>query len=119
MARRAAAAMVVVLGALVSACGGGSPLDPLDPLETHDLAITTTEDTPIDFVVPANVAASFAIATAPSHGTLASADGDRWTYTPARDFGGADLAVIGVSDARSTAMAKVAITVAPIDDAPV
>lgn len=87
------------------------------------LAATTDEDTPVSITLRATDvdgdALSFSITAPPRHGTL-SGTPPEVTYQPAPDFNGADdfewVASDGVTD---SAVAQVALTVMPVNDAPV
>lgn len=110
--------LLVVL-ALASACG-----DNLAPVltapEVDDLAFTTLEDTPASqTLVVRNVddAAQIDLSD-PAHGTVTRQD-LVLTYTPDADYHGPDSLVVSVSDGETTATATVAITVSPVNDAPV
>jgi hypothetical protein len=64
-------------------------------------------------------ALSFAVAAAPSHGTL-SGTPPNLTYTPAQDYTGSDSFTFTASDGQATsAPATVSITVTPVNDGPV
>ena len=96
----------------------------LDPLQVQNVDVTTAEDTPLAVTIPVQAAADRTIAvtitTPPAHGSItASPDATTWTYTPAANYDGSDAVTVQVSDGNSTADASIAITVTPVDDAPV
>jgi MYXO-CTERM domain-containing protein len=84
---------------------------------------TTPEDVPAAVVLsgsdPDNDALTYAIATAPAHGTL-TGTAPNLTYTPAPHYHGPDSFTFTVSDGTaSSAPATVSLTVTPVSDAPV
>jgi VCBS repeat-containing protein len=84
-------------------------------------AITTAEDTPVEFTISATDPEGEALrftASEPDHGTIA-VSGSTLTYTPDANYQGPDSATITVSDGELTATATVTITVTPVNDAPV
>jgi hypothetical protein len=86
-------------------------------------SVTTQEDVTASVVLsgsdPDNDALTYAIATAPAHGTLAGT-APNLTYTPAPDYHGPDSFTFTVSDGVLTsAPATVTVTVTPVDDVPV
>ena len=87
-------------------------------------AATTPEDTPV--VLTLNGAdidgdtLSFGVVTAPQHGTLGAFNGNRVTYTPARDYSGTDSFTFKANDGSlDSNLATFALTVTPVNDAPV
>ncbi|MCH8178309.1 MAG: tandem-95 repeat protein [Proteobacteria bacterium] len=95
----------------------------IDPSTGHYKA-TTDEDQPVSGKVTASDvdgdALTFAKGANPAHGTVTVDANGNWTYTPAKDYNGADSFTITVSDGKGgTATATVDIGVAPINDAPV
>src|SRR5690606_10705754 len=90
---------------------------------------STDEDTPLLLTLTGSDiegdALSFAIASAPAHGTLSAitpvdAASAQVTYTPDADFNGVDSFSFAVDDGSgSSAPATVTLTVAAVDDAPV
>jgi hypothetical protein len=109
----------IALCTLSGACGDDkSPSPPV----IGDVTVTTAEDTPVPVTValaagdPAAVA--MGVVTSPSHGIL-SGTGPTWTYTPAPNYTGDDLAVVLAADIQGTATATVHITVTAVDDAPI
>jgi hypothetical protein len=87
-----------------------------------DAQATTNEDTAVDIPLHANDvdgdALTYAIATAPAHGTV-TITGSTATYTPAGDYNGADAFTFTASDGTATSnVAAVAITVLPVNDPP-
>ena len=88
-----------------------------------DQAVATDEDTPLPIVLAASDIDGdvlvYAILTPPQHGTLTGA-GASVTYTPAADYNGPDSFTFKVSDGSiDSNTATVAITVRPVNDAPV
>jgi hypothetical protein len=87
-------------------------------------SVTTDEDTPVgmtltgsDSIGTTNL--TYAVGTAPAHGTL-SGTAPNLTYTPDADFSGSDSFTFTVNDGFSdSSTATVAITVDPVEDAPV
>ncbi|MGC8960166.1 MAG: Ig-like domain-containing protein, partial [Chloroflexia bacterium] len=94
------------------------------PPEAGDDAATTPEDTPALIDVLANDddangdPLSIAAVGLPAHGT-AVVSGTMVLYTPIPDFYGSDTFSYTVSDGFLTDMATVAVTVTPVNDAPV
>jgi VCBS repeat-containing protein len=98
-----------------------------DAPSAQPMSIETDEDTMVVIDLAAAVsdidtdaaALSLEIVTAPAHGTLsANADGT-YSYTPATDYFGPDAFTYRASDGSLTSeVASVAITVAPVNDAP-
>jgi len=111
--------LALSLVAAVAACGDNLPGD--QPPTAQGANVTTAEDTTVEFTVtasdPEGAGLTFT-ASRPAHGTIAVA-GDRLTYTPDADYHGADSVTVTVSDASFSATATVAITVTPVNDAPV
>ncbi len=111
--------LALSLVAAVAACGDNLPGD--QPPTAQGANVTTAEDTAVEFTVtasdPEGAGLTFT-ASRPAHGTIAVA-GDRLTYTPDADYHGADSVTVTVSDASFSATATVAITVTPVNDAPV
>lgn len=88
-----------------------------------NLVVETPEDTPLVLTLAGLDAdgdeLTFEIVTPPEHGTLTGSGGE-WSYTPAADSHGADLFTYRVSDGQAVSEpAQVAITVTPVNDAPV
>ena len=88
-------------------------------------AFTTAEDTPRVLDVLANDSdaendvLSAVIVTSPEHGTLAANPDGTFTYTPAQDYFGPDAFTYRASDGQlESAVATVALTVTPVNDAP-
>lgn len=84
---------------------------------------TTPEDTAKSLTLVAldadGDALTYAIVKAPTHGTLSTLNGNKVTYTPARDYNGADSFTFKANDATlSSNVATVAIAVTPVNDAP-
>jgi hypothetical protein len=98
------------------------PVDDL-PVARDDLA-TTDEDQPVLIAVLANdsdadgVGLTIDSLTAAAHGTVAIA-GDSVRYTPAANYHGADGFSYTLRDGKGrTAAASVAVSIAPVNDAP-
>ena len=83
--------------------------------------ITTEEDSPGSVSVIAtdqdNDALTYTF-TQPANGVVSTTD-KIYTYTPSKDFYGADSFTITASDGKASTLARVGITVAPVNDAPV
>ncbi|TAK98708.1 MAG: retention module-containing protein, partial [Aquabacterium sp.] len=99
------------------------PTNPnLDPSTGH-YKLTTDEDKPVSGQVkatdPDGDALTFTKGSDPTHGTVTvNADGT-WTYTPAKDYNGADSFTVTVSDGHGgTTTATVDIGVLPVNDPP-
>jgi hypothetical protein len=87
------------------------------------LAITTPEDTAVAVSLvgsdPDGDSLTFTVVDQPSHGVLSGA-APNLSYTPSADFHGVDTFTFKTSDAVSDSLAaSVAITVTPVNDAPV
>ncbi|MBB4862598.1 VCBS repeat-containing protein [Pseudomonas nitritireducens] len=97
-----------------------------DAPTTSDQAKTTAEDTPLTGKIVASDVdgdtLSYALKTgsAPSHGTVTvNPTTGEYTYTPAKDYNGADSFTVRVSDGHGgTVDSVVNITVTPVNDAP-
>jgi hypothetical protein len=99
-----------------------------DPPAPGDDAATTAEDAPVTIDVLANdrpgptdeagQPLAVFVLTQPAHGSVTS-NGATVTYTPAANYAGADAFTYTVTDGQSLATATVAVTVTPVDDAPV
>ncbi|WP_345478708.1 retention module-containing protein, partial [Niveibacterium umoris] len=91
---------------------------------TTDLALTTPEDTPVSGQVTGSDVdgdtLSYTKGSDPAHGTVVvNADGT-FTYTPGKDYHGADSFTVTVSDGNGgTTTATVTVGVTPVNDAPV
>jgi hypothetical protein len=59
------------------------------------------------------------VVSGPAHGTFVAAAGGGWRYTPDADYNGADAVVYRISDGWASATATLALTVVPVNDAPV
>ncbi|MCK9540514.1 MAG: cadherin-like domain-containing protein [Novosphingobium sp.] len=86
-------------------------------------SLTVAEDTSgvvvISFTDPENDPISFTVDAGPNHGTFALVDGEN-VYTPAPDYNGNDSITITVSDDKGGSTTyTIAITVTPVNDAPV
>ena len=94
-----------------------------DPATGHYTA-TTDEDKPVSGKVSATDVdgdtLTFAKGSNPAHGTVTVDAQGNWTYTPSKDYNGADSFTITVSDGKGgTATATVDIGVTPVNDAPI
>lgn len=95
-----------------------------DPPFAASQSVTTAEDTPKPIALagsdPDGDAITFVIVTPPEHGALAGI-APNLTYTPAADYAGADSFTFRTHDTSSvdSNLATVAITVTPVNDAPV
>jgi hypothetical protein len=88
-----------------------------------DGTVTTAEDEAVSIPLEATDAdgdvLEYRIVTAPSHGTL-NGSGAALTYAPARDYNGPDGFTFRAGDgAAESGVAKVSITVTPVNDPPV
>ncbi|MBI2600187.1 tandem-95 repeat protein [Candidatus Daviesbacteria bacterium] len=108
---------------------------PNNPPVANDIAVTTSEDTAVTFDMsvtdPENNALSYEIVSQPAHGQLEvnvqanSLSGGGITsptviYTPGKDFNGTDEFTYKATDYGGFSnVAKAAITVKPVNDAPV
>ncbi|WP_068704162.1 Ig-like domain-containing protein [Paludibacter jiangxiensis] len=86
--------------------------------------VTTPEDTPVNGTATATDVdgdvLTFAVGTAPSHGTVDVHSDGTYTYTPVKDYNGDDSFTISVSDGNGgVASATVTVTITPVNDAPV
>jgi hypothetical protein len=94
------------------------------PPVAQDQSVTTDEDTSIDIIMEAvdreDDPLTYAIVTAPSHGTLSGDDGDASvSYAPNPDFVGSDAFTFRVNDGHSDSnVATVDISVSPVNDPP-
>jgi VCBS repeat-containing protein len=121
-----------VLIGLSSGCGGGGGDDPPPPPappanrapQMTAIALALDEDDALTHAIaatdPDGDALTFAKGTDVQHGTLTIASNGSATYTPAPNYNGSDSFSATVSDGRGgTASASFAITVRPVNDAPV
>lgn len=94
-----------------------------DPPAAGGLTITTAEDTPTTVLLagsdPDGDTIAFIVVTPPAHGAL-SGTGPNLTYTPAENYHGPDSFTYKTNDGTfDSNTAIVAITVTPVNDAPV
>ena len=94
----------------------------IDPVTGHYTA-KTDEDKPVSGKVAATDVdgdtLTFAKGSNPANGTVTVDDKGNWTYTPNKDYNGADSFTITVSDGKGgTATATVDIGVTPLNDPP-
>ncbi|RBQ11287.1 tandem-95 repeat protein, partial [Pedobacter miscanthi] len=87
-------------------------------------AITTSEDTPVNGIITASDidgdALTFAVTTAPAHGTMVINPDGTYTYTPEPNYNGNDTFTVTVSDGKGgTATVTIPVTVTPVNDAPI
>jgi len=123
--------LCLLLVAPLAACGTSDPANLPGPggenaIALHDMTVTTAEDTPVTMTIaftasdPSSVV--LRVAQGPGHGSIATRNAT-WTYTPAGDFAGDDNVIILAEDARGAshgqATAALAITVTPVNDAPI
>ena len=105
--------------ALLVSCGD-NPKPP--PPSLSNVTTSTAEDTQLVVMVPLTAtdtsAVTLSIVTAPSHGTF-TGNGPTWTYMPAANYNGPDTVVVKAEDRYGDSTATVAITVTPVNDAPV
>jgi len=96
----------------------------LPPTANAQSGLTTPEDTARSITLtgsdPENTALTFAISTAPAHGTVSSGSGAARTYTPAPNYFGTDSFEFTVTDAlgATSTPAIVSITVTAVNDPP-
>lgn len=104
----------------LAACGDNLQGPSETPPVVDDFTLTTDEDTPVTRSVTATGgAASLSLtASAPAHGTV-DVSGLSLTYTPEANFNGSDAFVVTISDGTDSDTAMIAVTVAPVNDAPV
>jgi hypothetical protein len=89
-----------------------------DPPIANSASITTAEDAPvIGAISGSDIESAISFSLVSGNATIA-ADG-AFTYTPVADFAGADSFVFRVSDGDLSNTATVAVTVTPVNDAPV
>jgi uncharacterized protein (TIGR03382 family) len=92
-----------------------------DPPSTNDVAFTTPEDTPYDFVVtgsdPDGDPLTFTPGT-PANGTVMSTGNGTFRYTPNPNYFGTDTFDVTVSDGAATAVATVDVVITPVNDPP-
>jgi hypothetical protein len=93
------------------------------PPTAGGLTLSTLEDTPLPLALvasdPENDTLSYTITAPPLHGTL-SGMAPNLTYTPAKDYFGADSFSYQVSDGQlSSGIATASLTVTPVNDPPV
>lgn len=108
---------------LLQGCGGGGDGKENAAPVAQSANLAATEDTPLDIVLDGDDAdedtLSFAIKTAPEHGTL-SGTVPNLRYVPQADYSGADSLTFTVRDGEiESAPGTVTITVAAVNDAPV
>lgn len=94
-----------------------------DPPVLADRALEAVEDTALAFTVSGDDVdgddLAYAVGEDPAHGTVACSGDGACTYTPARDFYGADRFRLVASDgAGGSDEARVTVTVTPVNDAP-
>ncbi len=88
----------------------------------YDLVVKTKEDTPVGIILWATDQdgdpLTYEITSQPSHGKL-EGSGQRWTYTPSRDFNGTDKFTYKAYDGKLWSKdARVTIHVRKANDAP-
>ncbi len=91
--------------------------------DTGHYNLTTDEDKPVSGQVkatdPDGDALTYAKGTDPQHGTVVVNEDGTWTYTPAKDYNGADTFTVTVSDGHGgTATATIDIGINPVNDPP-
>jgi hypothetical protein len=127
---RSLSLVVILLASAAAACGGGIDNPPAVPgqaalvvLTGTDLNAQTAEDAPVEFtglakVEPAGAGApAFTVSKAPAHGKLTLAGG-KASYTPEKDFNGADQAEITATLEDQLVVTRVTITVTAVNDPP-
>jgi alpha-tubulin suppressor-like RCC1 family protein len=100
-----------------------------DPPIVLDGSYETNEDEPLSVPAPGVLTGATdpendplrgILVSGPSHGTLSLASDGSFTYTPAKDYNGADLFTFKASDGKlDSNVATARITVKPVNDAPV
>ncbi|HEX5357270.1 MAG TPA: retention module-containing protein, partial [Aquabacterium sp.] len=99
------------------------PANPnLDPATGH-YKLTTDEDKPVSGQVkasdPDGDALTYAKGSDPAHGTVSVNANGTWTYTPSKDYNGADSFTVTVSDGKGgTTTATIDIGINPVNDGP-
>lgn len=92
------------------------------PLELRDTTVSVLEDESASGSLEGSASitptCTLAVTTPPAHGSLLLGPGLAYTYTPAADFAGTDLAVVTATCGARTASATVSVTVTPVNDAP-
>ncbi len=89
------------------------------------MSVTTAEDTPLSGSLPATTdrdgdPITYSLGAGASHGTVSVGANGSFSYTPARDYNGADSFTYVISDGRGgSASYNVSINVTPVNDAPV
>lgn len=115
------AALVVSLAFAVSIAACGDNLPGNAPPDVADRSAATPEDTPVTINVvaedPEGAALTFTYSQ-PANGML-TGTGAAITYRPDDDYHGPDSFTVTVSDGANSAEARIAITVMPVNDAPV
>jgi hypothetical protein len=118
-ARRMALAIALASVGTVAACGDNAPGN--DPPTGANVTLTTAEDTPVSVAIaatdPDDDALTYAVTTAPAHGTL-SGTLPGGTYTPAANYHGTDQLTVTVSDGAASVVIRVDVTITPVNDAP-
>jgi gliding motility-associated-like protein len=87
-------------------------------------AIVTNKNTPVNGTITASDAdgdaLTFAVTTAPAHGTVVVNPDGTYTYTPANNYSGTDVFTVTVSDGKGgTTTVTINVTVNPTNVAPV
>lgn len=114
-------------GSIVADTTGQSPsidLGGMSQAPQWAVSATATEDTVLNGNLlasdPEDNTLTFAVTTAPTHGTLTIDSSGQWTYTPAANYAGTDSAVLRVSDGKGgVTNTLLTLTVADVADAPV
>jgi len=114
--------VALLTAVLIPACGGGSDSNNLPPA-ANDQSLSTAEDTPVPVVLtgsdPEGGSLSYSVSQPPLHGNL-SGTAPNLTYTPDTNFNGADQFTFVVNDGiSSSSAATIALTISPVNDAPV
>ncbi|NFV79340.1 LamG-like jellyroll fold domain-containing protein [Magnetospirillum aberrantis] len=114
-------------GSIVADTTGQSPsidLGGMSQAPQWAVSATAAEDTVLNgnlvALDPEDNTLTFAVTTAPAHGTLTIDSSGQWTYTPAANYAGTDSAVLRVSDGKGGVInTLLTLTVADVADAPV
>lgn len=120
--RSAATSLAVCVGLLHG--GGAAAAAPTSAPVVRDAELTMAEDTSVDgqvaLVARPNETLSVKLKRPPQHGELVLLDASSgaFTFRPAKDFNGDDAFAVEVSNGRRTSVAKVALHISPVNDAP-
>ncbi|HEY4057912.1 MAG TPA: Ig-like domain-containing protein, partial [Kofleriaceae bacterium] len=106
--------LLPVLLVLFGACGA-SALPALPDLS--DVTLTTAEDVPVTETLPIDDGLTLTLGD-PEHGKVTS-DGATVTYTPTANYNGPDSFTVTANNGKHESTSTIAVTVTPVNDAPV